>query len=339
MSFSLLKNKIVLVVLALVLVGVGIGVYKNKTQVKKVAYTQVKRGTVEQTIEVPGKVDATIKAELKFLAGGKLVSLPSFEGQEVKKGQRIASIDASDLQKNLESSLRDYSSSRADFDQGIDDRKDEALSDSLKRAANKLQNTLDKSVISVELRDIAIKNATLVSPIDGVVTAVPVDTPGVQVLVTDVFEVVNPRTLYFKAEVDEADIGSVVQGTPVRVSLDAYPNDQVDGVISFIGWKAQSSSKSSGGTIFPVKVLLPNVSMEKFRLGMNGTMTIILAKKENVLTIPLEATSQNDGKVTVKVKSSNNADDEVRQIQTGIEGNTSVEVLSGLREDDQVVLP
>lgn len=339
MSFSFLKNKWMIVILVAIFLLVFYAVYKSKSQTKVIAYAPVKRDMVEQTIEVPGRVDAVIKADLKFLAGGKLVSLPVLEGQTVKKGQRLASIDASDLQKNLESSLRDYSSTRDDFDQGIDDRKDKALSDSLRRAADKLQNSLDKSVLTVELRDIAIKNASLVSPIDGIVTAVPVDTPGVQVLASDVFEVVNPDTLFFNAEVDEADVGLVSQGTPVRISLDAYPNEHVDGVITYIGLKAQNSSKSSGGTIFPVKVLLPNVSITKFRLGMNGTMTIILARKENVLTVPLEATSQTDGKASVKVKSTTNKEGELRQIQTGIEGDTSVEVISGLDENDEVVLP
>lgn len=339
MSFSTLKNKWVLITILILLAIIAYAIYSRRTQPKALTTTHPVRGIVEQTIDVPGKVDAGIKADLRFLAGGKLVSLPIVEGQEIKKGQRLASIDASDLQKNLQSSLLDYSSTRSDFEQGIDDRKDRALTDSLRRAADKLQNSLDKSVVSVELKDIAIKNASLVSPINGIVTVLPVTTPGVQVLATDVFEVVDPNTLYFEAEVDEVDVGSVTVGTPVRLSLDAYPNEHVDGVIQSIGLKARSSSKSSGGTVFPVKVYLPNISISKFRLGMNGTMTIILASKGNVLSIPLEATSQTDGKTTVRVKTSSSPTGEVRQIQTGIEGSTSVEVLSGLSETEEVILP
>lgn len=333
------KTRWLMVIGILIFVGIGIWYVRSRTQAKTYTYATVTREDIEQTIEVPGKVDSNTKAKLKFLGGGKLTAIGVHEGMYVAKGAMVARIDARDLQKSLESSLLDYSSTRIDFDQGIDDRADADPTTEVRRTAQKLQNTLDKSVVAVELKDIALKNASLYAPIAGIATAVPVDTVGVQVLVSDTFEIVDPNALYFEAEVDEADVGSVVEGSQVRIALDSYPNEPVDGTISTIGLKARSSSKSSGGTIFPIKVFLPNVSIKKFRLGMNGTMTIILAKKESVLTIPLEATTQTDGKITVKVKSTTNPAGEVKEIQTGIEGISRVEVVAGLSEGDEVVLP
>lgn len=328
-----------IIILLLIIGAVGFWFYRSRSQQKTYTYASVSREDIEQTIEVPGKVNSSIKAQLKFLGGGKLTAIGVKEGMYVAKGAMVARIDARDLQKSLQSSLLDYSSTRIDFDQGIDDRADSDPNTALLRTAQKLQYTLDKSVVAVELKDIALKNASLYSPIAGVATAVPVDTVGVQVIATDTFEIVDPNSLYFEAEVDEADVGSVVEGSAVRIALDSYPNEPVDGTISTIGLKARSSSKSSGGTIFPIKVFLPNASIKKFRLGMNGTMTIILAKKDKVLTIPLEATTQTDGKITVKVKSTKVPAGEIKEIKTGIEGTSRVEVVSGLNEGDEVVLP
>ncbi len=336
---SFLRKRKWILIAVIVLVGVaGVFFYRSRSSQPETVTATVTRESIEETIDVPGEVDATLKAQLKFLAGGKIVSLPVTEGQWVQKGARIASVDARDLQKNLESSLRDYSSTRTDFEQGFDDRKDEAPSDSLSRVANKLQYSLDKSVIAVELRDIAIKNATLVSPINGVITSLPVTTPGVQVLATDVFEIVDPGSVLFEAEVDEVDIARVYEGIQVRIVLDAYPDKTIDAVVTSIGLRARSSSQSSGGTVFPVKVSIPLSAIPTFRLGLNGTMTIILEKKEQALTIPIEASTVRDGKDYVQVLDPANPNKIIeKEISIGIENEEKAEVLSGLNEGDVVV--
>lgn len=324
---------------ALIAVIIGYVIMTANRSTAEMTFATVQRGTIEATVDVPGEVDAQVKARLKFLGGGKIVSLPVKEGDTVYRGNRIASIDARDLQKSLESSLQDYLTTRSEFDQGIEDRKDTALTNALKRAADQSQYGLNKSVLAVELKDIALKNATLTSPIDGIVVSLPVETVGVPVIATDVFEIVNPATLIFTAEVDEVDIASVKVGTKVRIVLDAYPDETIDGAIDWVGLRAQVSSQSSGGTIFPVRVRLPSVDLFKFRLGMNGTMTIVLEQKESVLTIPIEAATVKDGKNYVQLKDSNNPSKTIeREIQTGIENEDTIEVSAGLAEGDEVLV-
>ncbi len=329
-----------LIFLILLVVGGFLYFRSRATAQKPLTFVAVTRETIESTIEVPGKVDADQKASLKFLAGGKLTYLPVKEGQYVKKYQTIASVDARDLQKNLSKSLNLYMTERLDFEQTKDDRKDLDPNLELRRLAQKSQLALDNSVIDVELRDIAIRNSSLYAPIEGVVTSLPVKVAGVQVMATDIFEIVDPKTLLFDAEVDEIDIGKIKVGTPVRITLDAYPDEEVEGIIDFIGLKADVSSRSSGGTVFPVRVSFSEADAALYRLGMNGTMTIILDRKENVLSIPLEATMEKDGKTYVEVQDPQNPKKSVeKEITTGIESESTIEVLSGLSEGDQVVIP
>jgi multidrug efflux pump subunit AcrA (membrane-fusion protein) len=78
--------------------------------------------------------------------------------------------------------------------------------------------------------------------------------------------------------------------------------------------------------------------IEKYRIGMNGDALIKLAEKR-CLTIPLDAISKRDGKVFVSVKADNQEQKEEREIKVGLESEDEIEVLEGLSENDQVVLP
>lgn len=292
--------------------------------------------SIEETVEVSGNVTARNQAKLKFLAGGKLTYLGVSEGSEVVKNQRLASIDARDLQKNLKASLNNYQTERADLEEGRYENKDVPLSDSVMRTLNKLQWSVDNSVIDVELRNLAISNASLYSPFAGVVTSVPTNSAGMQVTAADVFEVIDPETIEFSAEVDEIDIGRINISQPVRIILDAYEDENVDSQIERVAMKATPSTKASGGTVFLVHAHLPSDYM-KFRLGMNGSMIIILKKVENALTVPISSVISRDDKEYVRVKVGNNKAEE-REVKTGIESDERVEIVSGLSASDEIVV-
>ena len=71
---------------------------------------------------------------------------------------------------------------------------------------------------------------------------------------------------------------------------------------------------------------------------MNGDATITLQTSNDTLIIPLDATSTRDDKTYVQVKTGEGKTEE-REISTGIETDTQLEVLSGLSENDEIVLP
>ncbi len=321
----------------LLLLVVGFFIFFRSKNTKEIYdYETVKMGTVEETIEIPGKIDAQSKASLRFLAGGRLVGIYVQEGQAVKKYQRIASVDAADIQKNLQKSLNDYLTNRWSFEQAKDDRKDQAYDDEVKRLAEQKQFSLENAVTDVELRSIALKNATLFSPISGVVVSMPAQSAGSSVLSTDVFEIVDPSTLHFDAEVDEVDVGKITIGTDVRIVLDAYPQDSITGRVEYIGLKAQGSTKSSGSTIFPLRVSIPSSDVSKYRLGMNGTLTLILKKSSDVVVVPIEATFSKDGTDFVRVRENGKITE--RAVTIGIEGNDAVEILQGLKAGEEIAL-
>ena len=77
-------------------------------------------------------------------------------------------------------------------------------------------------------------------------------------------------------------------------------------------------------------VLTPNT---RFRLGLNGEVTIITNQKDNVLTVPFSAVSSDNQVQVVK-----NGQVETVTVATGIASDDKLEIVSGLSEGDQVVV-
>ncbi len=332
---GLKKRWMLLIVLAAVVLLGGFILYRT-TQAQKPDYTfiQPELKTLTKNLEVSGVLDAKEKANLRFAAGGKITFIGVQEGDSVKKFQTIAIIDQATLQKKLNTDLNTYLKERLDWEQTLDNTKNRTLPESEKRTVQQNQLDLNNNVLNVEIQDIAIKNTRLTAPFAGVLVASPVTTSGVTLLPTDIFELVNPESLIFRAAVDEADIALVLQGQVGSITLDAYPNDPITTQVNHTDLK---SSQSSNGTVFVVELPISG-TFPRYRLGMNGDVSIQLAQKENVLSIPLDATKLRDNKTFVDVKISETEVEE-REITTGLETDTDVEVLSGLAKDDWIVLP
>lgn len=285
-------------------------------------------------LEVSGVVDAKEKARLRFMLGGKLTFLGVRAGETVKKWQTLASIDRTTLQKQLQQDLNAYLKERYNDDYYIVDTKDKYWEQSVVRTRTDNQLDLENEVLDVEIRDIAIRDTSLYAPFAGVVTVVPATTAGVQLLSSEYFEIINPDTLLFRAEVDEADIPQVSEGQRAEINLDAYPDQTIATEIAYISF---TSSQTANGTVFLVEMPIPNPDLSLYRLGMNGDVSIVLERKLNVLTVPLLATRQRDGKTYVDVKDGEGVTE--REIQVGLESDEYVEVLGGVSESDQVVIP
>lgn len=308
---------------------------KTKSQVK-LTFVAPQREDITSSITISGRVDAKEKARLRFAAGGKVVYLGAKEGETVKKWQSLATIDRSTLQKQLNQNLNVYMKERYDFENTRDDIKDRAIDTAESRSVAQQQYDLENQVLNVEIQNIAIANTTIYSPFEGVLTVAPTAVSGVQLLATDYFEVVNPKTLIFRATIDEIDMHRIAKGQSSQIILDAYDEEKLDSYISYISY---TSSESSSGTVFLLEFPIDSQNIEKYRIGMNGDALIKLAEKKDVLTIPLDAISERDGKVFVSVKADNQEQKEEREIKVGLESEDEIEVLEGLSENDQVVLP
>ncbi len=304
----------------------------------KVAYQEyvVSKGGINNTLELSGKIQAATAATLRFPTGGLLTYVGAKEGDTVKKWQTLASIDTRQLQKTLDQKLNLYAIARGTFEQTIDDNDnsvpDQDLGRELKRILEKNQYQLDNTVKDVEYLDLSLKLSRLTSPLAGILIHAPVDTANVQVLATDTWQVVDPTSLYFSADLDETDLKRVSVGQKVIISLDAYPDHTYESKISSISF---SPKETSSGTTYEIKVEFPEF-VKDFRLGLNGTATIILEEKQGATLLPSSAISFEGGKAEVLLKEGKKYTK--RELQVGIENEGMVEIISGVDEGNRVYI-
>lgn len=293
------------------------------------------RKDLYQRLEVSGIVDAKEKARLRFLVGGRVVYLGAQEGDYVEKWQTIASIDRATLQKQLEQDLNNYLIERYEADHYIYDTKDEYWERYVVREREFNQIDVENSVLGVEIRDIAIRDTGLYAPFEGILTHSPTTVSGVQLLSTDYFEIVNPESLIIKAEIDEVDLEKVQLGQKSEITLDAYPDSPFHTQVEFISF---TSNETSSGTIFLAELAVPSQDLNRYRIGMNADVSIETAVRYNALTIPLIATRERDDVVYVDVRTGEDTYEE-RAIKLGLETDEEVEVIEGLSESDEVLIP
>ncbi len=302
---------------------------------------KVKKSDLLKTVSASGKAKAQSQADLKFQTSGLLAWVGVKEGDQVKKWQAIASLDKRQLHKAVEKDLNDYLNERWDFEQtrenyGVKGESLEKylLSDAAKRILEKSQFDLNNSVIDVEVSDITEKLATIVTPIEGIVTNVDSPLAGVNVTpATANFTIADPKIMIFEAEIDEADIMGIKEGQSAKITLDAYPDQEFTGQISRLDF--QSITTKGGGTAFKAEIALPENSDQRFKIGLSGDAEIILEKKDNALNIPIGTVQQRNGKSYVKIIDGRTVKE--IEVQTGMETETTIEIKSGLTENQMVI--
>lgn len=329
-----LKTHKFITAIVLLVLAFSIYRYTQKANVEYEEYT-VSKSSINETFELSGKVVAGSSATLRFGAGGLITYMGAKEGDAVKKWQTLASVDTRQLQKTIEQKLNLYAIQRGTFDQTIDDNDnsvpDGDLSRTLSRLLAKNQYQLDNTVKDVEYLDLSAKLSKLTSPISGILIHSPIDVANVQVSATDTWVVVDPASLYFSADLDETDLKRVSVGQKVIITLDAFAGIEYESSILSISY---SPKETSAGTTYEVKLSLPESIISDLRLGLNGTAAIILSEKDSVKVLPSSALSGSNGNTTVTIKNGNKYEE--KKIETGIENEGMVEIVSGLGENDHV---
>ena len=176
------------------------------------------------------------------------------------------------------------------------------------------------------------KPIPLSAPIDGEVIVGTVQ-PGQTVATSDPVIVLSDR-LIVRAQVDETDIGKVKLGQSAIISLDAYPDVKINATVDHIYYE----SKTVNNVTQYMVDLIPESIPDFFRSGMNANVDLIQERKEDILTLPLAAVQKDAGASYVMVPSDKGKPAVKQDVVTGISDDKRIEIVSGLSEDDEVVI-
>lgn len=176
------------------------------------------------------------------------------------------------------------------------------------------------------------KAIPLLAPIDGQVI-VATTQPGQTVIATDAVVVLSDH-LIVRAQVDETDIGKIKLAQDAVVSLDAYPDTKIKAVVDHIYYE---STTVNNVTIYSVD-LLPQETPAFFRSGMNANVDFIVQNKEHLLLLPVTAVNKKGDQSFVLLETSDSNKPIQQEVQTGITDDKNIEIVSGLKEEDNVVI-
>ena len=309
-----------------------------KSQVQLETYT-VSRETLKDSLILSGKIDATEKVDLHFQSAGRLAWVGVKEGDLVKKYQGIASLDQRQLQKTLEKYLNTYSKERRDFEQSTEDNDESAIAlsqdlrETAKRTLENAQFDLNNTVLDVELQAIAKEYSYLYTPIEGIVTRIDAPTAGLNVSITDIYEVINPQTVYFAVSADQTEVVNLHAGQKGTITLDAYPDNPIIGTVDTIAFTPKTDET---GTVYEVKVPLTEATPSAMlRIGMTGDAEFVLKELPNVVAVPFQYVIEEDAGSFVN-KKENGKINKV-PVKLGGEYEDMIEIKDGIQPGDVLV--
>lgn len=194
--------------------------------------------------------------------------------------------------------------------------------------------TLNKAELELDNAKRNLENTVIRAPFSGIVTNVKVVSGQIISANSTLMTLIDTKNVYLNLEVDETDIGRVSIGLPVKVSLDAFPDEEFRGEVVSI---SPTATISNNIPIFKVKVRIPN-NDGRLKVGMSADGDIILLERKNVLLVPLKAVQKTERRSYVEILKSDGTKEMVRVV-LGEDDGSNVIIESGLKEGDVVVLP
>ena len=356
---------IIAALIALVFIGTFVFLWQ-KSQPKEVVYQEFTptQNQVQKTTIITGKIEPRNEVNIKPQISGIITQLMKEPGQYVQQGEVIAKVkvipDMGQLSSaearvrlaniNLQQAKVDYDRQKKLHDKQL------VSADEFEKIRQKLQQaqeelTAAQDALQVVRDGVSKSNAsassTLVrSTISGVILDVPVKV-GNSVINSNTFNdgttiasVANMNDLIFRGNIDETEVGQLVQGMPMKITIGALQDLKFDASLEYISPKA---TESNGANQFEIKaaVQLSDTSASgnsTLRSGYSANAEIVLAEVQKALTIP-ESAIEFQGDSTFVYVLIGSADKKVyqrRAVETGLSDGVNIEIKKGLTTHDKV---
>jgi HlyD family secretion protein len=274
----------------------------------------VSRGGITKAVSASGALEALVTVEVGSQISGQIREVRVDFNDEVKAGQVLAVLDPQTYESRVAQGQAEIASGEATLAQA---RADLAASEADYRRKQTLVEKGFNSPATLETSEAAFKRASaavaaaqariaqsraalrstrvdlartvIVSPIDGVVVdrqIEPGQTVAASLQAPVLFRIAQDLSkVQVKISVDEADIGQVQEGQPVRFTVDAFPDDNFEGIVTQVRKQPVTESNVVAYTVIaeaanPRGRLLP---------GMTANADIVIEQRQNVLRVPAAA--------------------------------------------------
>lgn len=313
--------------------------------------------TIEKETVITGKIVPEDEVEVKPQIGGIIDRIFVEEGDQVTTGDLIARIKVVPNEQNLNAAQGrvkkaqiSFATRKKDFDRNKSLYEKGIISNADFIANELLFNQAKQDVLNAESDLKIIKegsiggsnaaNTDIRATVPGTVLEIPVK-EGDQVIESNSFNagttiaaIADLGKMIFEGKVDEAEVASLRVGTPLKVSLGAIEDQELDATLQFI---APKGSEEQGAVQFKIEADMVLNDSIFVRAGYSANASIVLDRKEDAFALR-EALIQFDRKTQDPFVEVMTGDQkfERRDVKLGISDGVNVEVLKGVSEEDQV---
>jgi RND family efflux transporter MFP subunit len=318
---------------------------QSAADVRRTAKARVE--TINETVVATGAIRPATGAEVNVGSriSGTVVSLPVAVGESVEVGQLLAELDATALEAQADEARADVALSepRIELAESILKRRQQlaekglASAEDLDNAENDLavaRAQLQADLTRLRSAEIALSYTRVTAPINGVVAEVSTregETVAAAFAAPNFVTIIDLDRLEVLAYVDETDIGRVLVGQRASFTVDTYPSVEINAVVTAIQPRAELLG-SVVNYLVRLEFESPFEPSADFvlRPEMTAHVRIVVAERDGVLTVPRATIKRTVGRQYVVVQSG--AEWTEQDVQTGWRSDSTVEIVSGLRE-------
>ncbi|REE70480.1 HlyD family secretion protein [Paenibacillus taihuensis] len=287
----------VLLVAAAVVVYLKMDKSKEKPLTQAQATTRVVKGTIDVSVSGTGSLAPVDRQTIKGAEQGTVDKVYVKEGDIVKKGDVLVSIEGEDNTDKIKSEQVSLESKQLDL-QDMQSKLKTATEEndiaSIKLNLKKQQLSIDQSVETIADLEDAQNGDTIMAPIGGKVTTLSVAAGDSLNPSTELMEIADFQHLQIAVGIDELDIAKVKVGQSATVTVEALSNQAFTGKVTKI---ADEGTSSNGVASFDVTVAIDKPG--ELKSGMSAEANIQIEKKENTLMLPIDAVQSLGGRYMV----------------------------------------
>ena len=346
--------------IAVVFIGTFVFLYQ-KSQPKPVVYSEFtpKVTDISKVTVITGKIEPRDEVSVKPQISGIITHLYKQAGDMVSAGEVIAKVkvipDMGQLSSaearvrlagiNLKQAQVDFDREESLYRQRLVseeeyDKQKQALSQAREEMAA-AQDALEVVRDGVSKSNANASSTLIRSTISGLILDVPVKVGNTVVLSntfndgTTIATVANMNDLIFRGNIDETEVGRLVEGMPMKITIGALQNLKFEAVLEYVSPKAV---ENNGANQFEVKAAVTAVRDGKIRSGYSANAEIVLAKAEGVLSVPESAIEFSGDSTFVYVVGGAGEQKTYRrtQVVTGLSDGVNIEIKSGITTKDKV---
>jgi HlyD family secretion protein len=349
-----MKALLIIIALIAVLAGGGYGLFRYVEVLREEGRPTVRTVSAQvrdlrQQVSATGEVKPVVESIVKSEISGRIAELLAAEGDRVVRGEALILLDTVSLETRLREAQRSLEADSLRYERAKRNRV--RIGELYERNFAGEQDFLDAqtdyelAALSIKIAETRVEDARedlaksrILAPHNGIVTLLNV-TEG-QVIAgatsvsngTDLMTIADLANLYMEANINEVDVGKVAVGDPVEIAFDAHPDLQVSGKIRII---APTARREGNTRVFPVQIEL-NQRDERIRPGISATVSITIAKVEQVVAVSLAAVFTDDKGPFLFVETDRGF--ERRNVNLGISDLRHVELISGVQAGEIVAL-